>query len=192
MKAVEALQAARAAGIVLALDGEDLVLEAASTPPAAVLEALSQQKVDIVAMLGRDHVGWSSEDWQVFFDERAGIAESDGGLPRPQAEAHAFGCCVIEWLNHNPVSSPPGRCLGCGGVDRSHDPLLAYGVERTGHAWLHARCWPGWHAHRKAQAIKGLATRGISRNGHMPETNVQRGSLETNGALSQKAYNARP
>jgi hypothetical protein len=44
MKAVDALEAARAADIVLALDGEDLVLEAASTPPAAVLEALSQQK----------------------------------------------------------------------------------------------------------------------------------------------------
>jgi hypothetical protein len=144
MKAVEALEAARAAGIVLALDGEDLVLEAASTPPAAVLEPLSQQKADIVAMLRRDRVGWSSEDWQVFFDECSGIAEFDGGLPRPQAEAHAFRCCVVEWFNHNPVSSPPGRCLGCGGVDRSHDPLLPYRVERTGHAWHHSRCWPAW------------------------------------------------
>jgi hypothetical protein len=178
MKANDALKAARAAGIILAVDGEDLVLEAASMPPAAVLDALSQQKAEIVALLRPGRVVWSSEDWQAFFDERASIAEFDGGLPRPHAEAHAFGCCVVEWLNHNPVSSPPSRCLGCGGVDRSHDPLLPYGVERTGHAWLHSRCWPAWYADRKAQAIAGLATRGIARNGHMPETNVQRGSLE--------------
>ena len=36
MSAVEALKAARAAGIELALDGADLALSAASAPPAAV------------------------------------------------------------------------------------------------------------------------------------------------------------
>ena len=178
MKALDALEAARAAGIVLALDGEDLVLEAASMPPAAVLESLSQQKANIIAMLRPGCTGWSSEDWQVFFDERAGIAEFDGGLPRLQAEVHAFGCCVAEWLNRNPVNSPPSGCLGCGGVGHSHDPLLPFGVECTGHAWLHSRCWPAWYADRKAQAIAGLATQGIVRNGHMPEINAQR-SLET-------------
>ena len=90
MKANDALMAARAAGIILAVDGEDLVLEAASMPPAAVLDALSQQKAEIVALLRPGRVGWSSEDWQAFFDERASIVEFDGGLPRPQAEAHAF------------------------------------------------------------------------------------------------------
>ena len=47
--------------------------------------------------------------------ERAGIAEFDGGLPRAEAETRAFECCVVEWLNRNPVCSPPGRCLDCGG-----------------------------------------------------------------------------
>src|SRR6478752_5290064 len=42
MRAVEALKAARAAGVELALDGEDLVLEAVLAPQAAVLDALSQ------------------------------------------------------------------------------------------------------------------------------------------------------
>jgi hypothetical protein len=49
--------------------------------------------------------GWSAEEWLVFFDERAGVAEFDGGLPRPQAEVHAFACCVAEWLNQHPVGS---------------------------------------------------------------------------------------
>jgi hypothetical protein len=33
--------------------------------------------------------GWSAEDWQARLDERAGIAEFDGGLPHAQAEALA-------------------------------------------------------------------------------------------------------
>jgi hypothetical protein len=163
MKAIYALEAARAAGIVLAEDGDDLVLEAASTPPAAALAALSQHKAEIVALLRPGRDGWSAEDWQVFFDERASIAEFDGGLPRPQAEAHAFGCCIAEWLNQNPVSSSPGRCLGCGGGDRDHDPLLPYGVESTGHVWLHSRCWPTWYESRKVQAVAALANLGIAK-----------------------------
>jgi hypothetical protein len=158
MKANDALEAARAAGIVLAVDGEDLVLEAASTPPAAVLDALSQQKAEIVALLRPGRVGWSSEDWQVFFDERTGIAEFDGGLSRPQADAQAFACCVAEWLNQHPVSSPPGHCIACGGRDHAHDALLPYGIEDTGHAWLHTRCCCGWYENRKAQAVVALAS----------------------------------
>jgi hypothetical protein len=30
-------------------------------------------------------------------------------------------------------------------------------IESTGHAWLHSRCWPIWHAGRKAEAIAALA-----------------------------------
>jgi hypothetical protein len=103
LSAVEALKAARAAGIEIALDGDDLVLSAALAPPAAVLDALSRHKAEIVALLRPGRDGWSGEDWQVYFDERAGIAEFDGGLPRVDAEARAFACCVVEWLNRNPA-----------------------------------------------------------------------------------------
>ena len=157
MSAVEALKAARAAGVELALDGDDLALSAASAPPAAVLDALSRHKAEIVALLRPGRDGWSGEDWQVYFDERAGIAEFDGGLPRAEAEAQAFECCVVEWLNRNPVCSPPGRCLGCGGSEDAHDKLLPYGTEQTGHAWLHSRCWEAWHANRKAKAVAVLS-----------------------------------
>jgi hypothetical protein len=34
--------------------------------------------------------GWSAEDWQACLDERAGIAEFDGGLPQAQAEELAM------------------------------------------------------------------------------------------------------
>ncbi|MET3838579.1 hypothetical protein [Bradyrhizobium sp. OAE829] len=155
MSAVQAITAARAAGIELSLDGADLALSAALAPPVAVLDALSRHKAEIVALL--QHVdGWSGEDWQVYFDERAGIVEFDAGLPRAEAEARALECCMVEWLNRNPLSSPSNRCLGCGGED-DHDKLLPYGAAPTGHAWLHSRCWEAWHANRKAGAVEVLS-----------------------------------
>src|SRR6516162_7638007 len=137
MSAAEALKAARAVGIHLEVDGDALVLEASAPPPSAIVEVLSQHKAEIVALLRPGRDGWSAEDWQAYFDERAGNAEIDGGLPRVQAEAQAYACCVAKWLNRNPLRSPSGRCLACGERDHSHDPLLPYGIEATGHAWLH-------------------------------------------------------
>jgi hypothetical protein len=157
MSAVEALEAARAAGIEFAPDGDDLVLSAAAAPPAGVLEALLRHKTQIVAMLRCRRDDWSDMDWLAFFDERAGIAELDGGLPRSSAEARAFECCAVEWLERNPVCSAPGRCLGCGGREHSYDKLLPYGTEPTGHAWLHSRCWKARHADRKVRAVAVLS-----------------------------------
>jgi hypothetical protein len=163
VSAAEALKAARAAGIELGLDGDDLLLEAPTAPPAAVLDLLLRHKAAIVSRLRLGVNGWSVEDWQVFFDERVGIAEFGGGLSRAEAEARAFACCVAEWLNRNPVRSPPGRCLGCGIGEQAHDPLLPFGTETTGYAWLHGRCWSNWHAKRKAEAIAALAAMGMKR-----------------------------
>jgi len=162
MSAADVLKAARAVGVEVTLDGDDLLLEAALAPPAAVLAALSRHKSEIVAMLRPAQDGWSAEDWHAFFDERAGIAEFDGGLPRAEAEATAFARCVVEWLNRNPVNSTPGCCLCCGKRDRANEALLPYGQESTGHAWLHSRCWPAWHAGRKAEAAAALASMGIN------------------------------
>ena len=160
MSAADALKAARAAGVELALDGDDLALKAASAPPAALLDALSRHKPEIIVLLRPAEEGWSAEDWQVF-DERAGIVEFDSGLPRDQPEGRAFAACVAEWLNRDPVRSPAGCCLGCGRSEHAHDKLLPFGTESTGHAWLHSCCWPVWHAERKAEAVAALAAMGI-------------------------------
>jgi hypothetical protein len=87
MSAADALKAARAAGIRLWVGGDALMLEASAAPPPAVLDLLSRHKAGIVTLLRPADDGWSAENWHVFFDERAGIAEFDGGLPRGQAEA---------------------------------------------------------------------------------------------------------
>jgi hypothetical protein len=170
VSAAEALRAARAAGIELGTDGDDLVLEASAAPPAVILDLLSLHKLGIMALLRPGCDGWSAEDWQVFFEERAGIAEFDGGLPRPEAEGLAFACCVVEWLDRKFVRSPPGRCLACGNDHYAHDALLPHGSEPTGHAWLHSRCWPAWHAERKAEAVADLRVMKIAPQLEFPDT----------------------
>jgi hypothetical protein len=161
MSAPQALKAARDAGVRIDVDGDALTLDAAAAPPAAVLDLLSRHKAGVVALLRTGSDGWSGEDWRALFDERAAIAECDGGQPRALAEAHAFACCIAEWLNRNSVRSPPGRCLGCGGSEQAHDKLLPFGIEQPGHAWLHSRCWDAWRAGREAEAVAGLSTFGI-------------------------------
>jgi hypothetical protein len=160
MNAVQALEAARAAGITIALDGDDLMLQASAQPPESVLELLSHHKRGIVVLLRPDR-NWTAEDWRALYDERAGIAEFDGGLSRREAEAQAFDSCVIEWLSRNRDRSLPGRCVGCGGAQVSSHPVVPFGVEPGSHAWLHANCWAAWHARRNAMAVAALASMGI-------------------------------
>ena len=129
----------------------------------ALIARLRQQRVENRADA---HVSsWQADDWRAFFDERAGIAEFDAKLPRPEAEALVFACCVAEWLIGHPVRSEPGRCLGCGLDDRPLDPLLPYGGETAGHVWLHAGCWRAWRAGREAEAADALAALGVPGSG---------------------------
>ena len=67
MSATEALTQARAAGIRVRIDGNDLALEASAPPPAEVLNLLARHKADIVTLLRPGNDGWSGEDWREFF-----------------------------------------------------------------------------------------------------------------------------
>ena len=131
MSAAQALKAARAAGIELDIDGEDLLWAAPEQPPTAVLDLLVHHKTGIVWLLRSGDDEWSAEDWQAFFDERAGIAEHHGGLSRQEAEALASEHCVVEWLMRHPVRSRPGFCLGCGRVEDERGVVLPFGTEPT-------------------------------------------------------------
>ena len=117
VKVPEIIAAARAAGVTLSIDDDSLLLRSSRPAPQEVVEALSRHKSEVIDHLQSDR-GWTAEDWHVFFKDRAAIAEFDGGLPRQEAEAHAFGACVVEWLNRNPVRSAPDRCWWCGGGAR--------------------------------------------------------------------------
>ncbi len=117
MSAVEALRLARRNGIHLGVAGDDLILDADREPAPRVLAAIRRHKAGIVALLTAAEDDWTAEDWRVFHDERAGIAEFDGGQTRAEAEALAFECCIVEWLNRHPELSDPGRCAWCGKPD---------------------------------------------------------------------------
>jgi hypothetical protein len=153
--AVETLRSAIRIGVMVDLDGEDLILEADEEPPASVLEAIREQKPAIVALLRRQKQDRSAEGWTRFFRERTGIAQN-GGLSREQAEAIAFECCLVEWLNRHPVRSPPGKCVWCGRPEDAGATVVPFGVGEH-HAWLHPGCWAAWHAHRRAAASLALA-----------------------------------
>jgi hypothetical protein len=158
MSASQALRAARAAGIHLEVDGDDLLLEAPAPPPTAVLDALSRRKAEIVRILHPAKDGWSAEDWRLYFEERAAIAEFDGGLPRAKAEAQAFECCVVKWLDLNPTPSARGHCAWCG-QSESHDAVVPFGTEPGTH--LHRECWSEWHKMHRSQAKEALTRMGI-------------------------------
>jgi hypothetical protein len=157
MSAIDTLRAARALGIELAVDGNDLLLEAAAEPSGATIEALAKHKVEIIKLLRPSKDGWSADDWQLYFEERAAVAEFDGGLPRSDAEAQAFECCVVEWLNRNPTPSAAGRCSWCGQPESHGAVVVPYGTQPGTHAWLHTECWPAWQEFRRSKAQEVLA-----------------------------------
>ncbi len=128
-----------------------------------MLETLRRHKAGIVALLTATASDWTAEDWRAHFDERAGIAEHDGGLTRATAEQQAFECCVIEWLWRNPPPvSGHDRCAHCG------QPLgepgrdgLPYLTGNGGHVWLHSGCHGDWTGQRRVEAAAALAILGL-------------------------------
>ncbi len=161
MNAAAALKAARNVGVRVTVDGGDLVLDAEVPPPEPILDVLRRLKPEIVALLATDADDWSAEDWQAFFEERAGIAEFDGGQTRADAEAIAFECCVVEWLNRHLEDSDPGRCAWCGRPDPDGHAVVPFGTESHGHIWLHPECWNDWSQDQRQKAQEALAPIGL-------------------------------
>jgi hypothetical protein len=96
MSASEALRSARNFGVVVEVSGGDLLLAASIEPPASILDALGRYKPEIIGILTPTDIAPTAEDWLASFDERAGIAEFDGGQPRELAELQAIGSCVLD------------------------------------------------------------------------------------------------
>lgn len=141
MSAADALTQARAAGVMVAVDGDDLALAASASPPAEVRDILARHKVGIMIQPRAGNDGWSSMDWLEFFGQLVTSAEVDVGLRRDVAEARAFSCCTGEWLQRNPARSPSGRCDQ---GDQSKGLLLPYltcsSAKDSAHTWLHQEC----------------------------------------------------
>ena len=104
---------------------------------------------------------WDAADWQAYFDERAGVAEYDGGLSRPDAESMAYRSCLAEWMRQNLQTSEPGQCAWCQRGDMPGRAVMPYGDAIHGHTHLHGECWPAWYAQRRQAATVALAGFGI-------------------------------
>ena len=109
-------------------------------------------------------LAWDAADWREYFEERAAVAEHDGGLSRADAERQAYECSLSEWLQqHPPPASGPAWCVHCG------EPLgepgqdgLPYLTGNGGHVWLHCGCHGDWSAQRRAEAVAALAGIGMT------------------------------
>jgi len=95
MNAAEILHTAQAAGVVMMASGNDLMLEAPAPPPAPLLNAIRQHKVEVIALLRQRLPFYQNAiDVHEEFEQRAAIIEHDAGIPREWAEAFArMDCC---------------------------------------------------------------------------------------------------
>ena len=81
-------------------------------------------------------LAWDAADWHAYYNERAAIAEYEGGLSRSKAEKQAFACCVTRWLRDNGNS----------------------------HLWLHGKYRNDSLKRMRQQAVKALARMGVNCN----------------------------
>jgi hypothetical protein len=159
MNAVEALKAARVAGVRIAVDGDHLLLKASTPPSDAVVDLLARHKAEVMALLHRTADRSSSQDYQArcIVD---GLLEPAAAAPERAAVTEIS---VVAWLNQHADSSAPGSCTWCGRHETSAAVVLPFGVEPGPHTWLHPECWAPWH-----QARRELAMVALSRPGGTP------------------------
>ena len=143
-----------AGGRVL-VDG-DRVRVKASTPLSVTLVAeMRAVKADIVRLF--------QSRWVDRYEERAAILEFDAGLTRAEAEARAWECIIVRWLNENhPSGLDQDRCAACGQlfsrIGEEAVPVLA----GEGHIWVHHGCHARLMAKRRAEAARALADMGLT------------------------------
>ena len=154
----------RAAGGRIMIIEDRLKVRAPLPLPDKLVAELRLHKAEVMAFLQDRKAAWTPEDWRAFFDERAGIAEHDGGLARVNADLQAYECCISEWLWRNPpLASGPERCAHCGGPLREPGrDGLPYLTGDGGHTWLHSGCHGDWTARRRAEAVAALAGHGLT------------------------------
>lgn len=168
---------ARADGILLALAADGgLSFKGPRAAAERWVPLLKHAKPALVSHLRlAQREVWDTTDWKAHFGERASIAEFDGGLPRSEAEARAWQCCLAEWLVGHAMQSDPGRCHWCGETGL-REPLVPYGTTTTGHTWLHATCWSAWYRSRKCEAAAALNVLGIKLAAEARRTPASRGA----------------
>jgi hypothetical protein len=118
MTAAAVLEAARAVGVHVAVDGADLVLKSSNRPPSAVLDLIRSHKAEIIATItaatpSGQRAQRSVVNWRDRYEERAAIRQFDGGYTREEAERLAWSEIEDQWHLAHGERVPYDLCAGC-------------------------------------------------------------------------------
>ena len=118
MNAADVLDAARAAGLSLVVDGADLALKSLGPPAPDVLDLLRVHKAEIIAALtaaspAKQEPDDAGIDWRGWYEERAAIRGFDGRYTRVEAERLAWGELENTWHLRHGERVPRDLCAGC-------------------------------------------------------------------------------
>ncbi len=159
-------------GVVLEVRGGRLVVEGPSQPLTdTCVERLRALKGELIRILDLSGTArWDADDYQAFFDERAGVLEFEAGLACVEAERRAFSEIAQQWLSQNPAPAtfPRGGCVHCLDDDQRGNPLLPV-LAAGGHTFLHDRCLDAWRTFRREQAETALRQLGVGQAAKQPD-----------------------
>ena len=135
-----------------------LSLKRLPSHPRDVVEDISRHQSEILDLLRSGISIWSAAEWRAFFDERARIAEHDGGFNRLDAEMCAFEDCVDHWsVMHPPLANQHGGCLRCGiSVSPKEGSSVTVACSGGAKGRLHPECAPTWRNLRRWDARSAL------------------------------------
>lgn len=89
MSPLQVLRTARRNGLDVRLSHGGLRLVARLEPAQRIIDELIAHKPAIIELLTPDASGWTGEDYETFYEERAAILEYEHDVPHPEAEARA-------------------------------------------------------------------------------------------------------
>jgi hypothetical protein len=159
MSAAEVLRLARAAGISVGIDGDNLVLEAALPPPFSMrcrsTNLPSSPCCGLRAADGRPRTGMSISTNEPASSNMTPACRTPNRNDARSGTASSSGSTVI------PPRRRPDAARGAVGRRRKTAVVLPFGTEPGTHVWLHAECWPAWHRARRDEAVVALRSIGI-------------------------------
>ena len=118
MSTAEVLEAARGAGLHIALDGADLVLRSSGPPPSAILDLLRAHKAEIIAEIAAAGIASQDADdavvdWRNWYKQRVVIWQFGRRYTRDEAERLAQTEAKDRWHRANGERVPHDLCAGC-------------------------------------------------------------------------------
>jgi hypothetical protein len=143
VSALEALKAARVAGVELRVDGEALILEAAAPPPAEVIDLLSRNKSALGALLRPGEDGSSAEDWRGFSTSGWRSPNATRGLHVKRPRRALSG--PVSSSGSTAIRSTRRRTAAAGAVVESAGTLCCSGLAPIEEAMLGCTAPAGGH-----------------------------------------------